>query len=210
MPLNKHPVYCVAITFKMTEQVEQWICIKFCVKLEHSSTEIIWMTQKAVAMGKPGDWQLHQNNVPTHASHLMQSFSEKHKIIQVTQSPYNPDFVPCDFWLSSKLKSPLKGKRFQITDETQENTIGQLIVIRTVWGLKVPTLKGTEVSLSCVQCFLYLVSSSKNVSSFHSTWLDTFWTDSYFSSLRRIKWGRYHYTPLMDPNTDVREDELSA
>ena len=54
----------------------------------------------------------------------------------------------------------------------------------------VPTLKGTEESLSCVQCFLYLVSSSKNVSSFHSTWLDTFWTDSYFSSLRRIKWGR--------------------
>ena len=26
-----------------------------------------------------------------------------------------------------------------------------------------PTLKGTEASLSCVQCFLYLVSSSINV-----------------------------------------------
>ena len=40
-----------AITFKMTEQVEQQICIKFCVKLEHSSAETIWMTQKATAMG---------------------------------------------------------------------------------------------------------------------------------------------------------------
>ena len=30
-------VYCVAITFKMTEQAEQWICTTFCVKLEHSS-----------------------------------------------------------------------------------------------------------------------------------------------------------------------------
>ena len=39
-----------------------------------------------------------------------------------------------------------------------------------------PTLKGTEVSLSSVQCFLYLVSSI-NVSIFHSTWPDTFWTD---------------------------------
>ena len=29
---------------------------------------------------------------------------------------------------------------------------------------KVITLKGAEVSLSCVQCFLYLVSSSINVS----------------------------------------------
>ena len=33
------------------EWVQQWICIKFCIKLEHSSTEIIWMIQKATAMG---------------------------------------------------------------------------------------------------------------------------------------------------------------
>ena len=37
---------------------------------------------------------------------------------------------------------------------------------RTVWGPKVPTLKGTETSLSYVQCFLYLISSSVNVSVF--------------------------------------------
>ena len=40
-----------------------------------------------------------------------------------------------------------------------------------------PTLKGTEVSLSCVQRFLYFVSSSINVSIFHSAWLDAFWMD---------------------------------
>ena len=39
------------------------------------------------------------------------------------------------------------------------------------------TLKGTEVSLSYVQCFFYLVSSSINISIFHITWLDTFWPD---------------------------------
>ena len=38
-------------------------------------------------------------------------------------------------------------------------------------------MKGTEASLPYVQCFLYLVRSSKNVSIFHITWLDTFWTD---------------------------------
>ena len=48
---------------------------------------------------------------------------------------------------------------------------------RTVGGPKVPSLKGTEVSLSYVQCVLYLVSSSINVSIFHITGLDTFWTD---------------------------------
>ena len=38
---------CVAVTFKMTERVEQQICIKLCVKLEHSSEETIWMIQQA-------------------------------------------------------------------------------------------------------------------------------------------------------------------
>ena len=47
-PLSKH-VYCVAVTFKMTEQVQQWICIKFCVMLEHSSMETIHMIQKTAA-----------------------------------------------------------------------------------------------------------------------------------------------------------------
>ena len=44
--MSEH-VYCVAVTFKMTELVEQRICITFCIKLEHSSVETIWMTQKA-------------------------------------------------------------------------------------------------------------------------------------------------------------------
>ena len=63
----------------------------------------------------------------------MQSFLVKHLITQVTQPPYNPDLAPCDFCLFPKLKSPLKGKRFQTIDEIQENMTGQLIVIgRTV------------------------------------------------------------------------------
>ena len=33
------------------ERVEQWICIKFSIKLEHSSMETIQMIQKAKAMG---------------------------------------------------------------------------------------------------------------------------------------------------------------
>ena len=39
-------MYCVAIAFKMTERVEQRICIEFCVKLEHSSMETIQIIQK--------------------------------------------------------------------------------------------------------------------------------------------------------------------
>ena len=47
MPLSEH-VYCVAIIFKMTERAEQQICIKLCIKLEHSSMETIWMIEKAL------------------------------------------------------------------------------------------------------------------------------------------------------------------
>ena len=50
MPLSEH-VFYVTVTFKMTERAEQWICIKFCIKLEYSSTETIQMIQKATAMG---------------------------------------------------------------------------------------------------------------------------------------------------------------
>ena len=75
------------------------------------------------------DWQLHHDNAPAHASHLVQSFLEKHQIAQVTQPPYRPYLVPCDFWLFPKLKSPLKGKKFQTIDEIEENTMGQLMVI---------------------------------------------------------------------------------
>ena len=83
----------------------------------------------------------------------MYRFLAKHQITQVTQFPYSPDLVLYDFWLFPKLKSPLKGKRLQIINDIQENMTGQLMMIgRTVWGPKVPTLKGAEASLSYAQC----------------------------------------------------------
>ena len=51
MLLSEH-VYCLAISFKMTEQEEQWICNRFCIKLEHSSPDTIQMIQKASSYGK--------------------------------------------------------------------------------------------------------------------------------------------------------------
>ena len=92
--------------------------------------ETIWVIHKATVMGNSyGDWQLHRDNMPAHASCLMQRFLVKHHITQVTQPPYNPDLASCDFWLFPKLMSPLKGKRFQTIDEIQENTMGQLMAI---------------------------------------------------------------------------------
>ena len=48
--LSEH-VYCVAAPFKLTEQVEQQIYIKFFIRLKHSFLETIWMIHKAAAKG---------------------------------------------------------------------------------------------------------------------------------------------------------------
>ena len=161
----------------MTEWVEQGIWIRFCIKFEHSSAKTIQMIQKAAAVGNC--WLVASyNNPPIHASRLMQTFLMKHQITQVTQPSYSPDLAVCDFWLFQKLKSPLKGKRFQTISEMQENTMEQLMEIgRTVWGPTVPTLKGTVrhhcPSIMFLVCFIFSI----NVSIFHITWLGTFWRD---------------------------------
>ena len=164
MLLSKH-VYCVAVIFKMTEQVDQQISTKFCVKLEYSSTETIRMIQKATAMGNwclaASSWQCACSCIMSCAVFVL----VKHQITQVIHLHYNLDLAPCNFWLFLKLISPLKWNRFQTVDEILENTIGQLMSTRrNVWGPKVSTLKGTEVSFSYVQYFLYLISCSLNVS----------------------------------------------
>ena len=104
-------------------------------------------------------------------------------------------------WLLAfpKTKSPLKGKRFQTNNGIQGNMMGQLIAIGTiVWGPNVLTLNGSEVSLFYVQCFLYLVFSSINVSIFHMTWLVLSGQPSYtwiieVAEVERWIWGEIYW-----------------
>ena len=152
-------VYYVAVTFKMTEQGEQRICIQFCTKPEHSSMETIWMILKATAMGcwwlTTSSWQCAHSRITSWANFLV-----KHQIIQVAQPCYSPHLVPCDFCLFPKLKSPLKGKRFHVVDKIQENTTGQRMAIgRTVWGPKYLLWRGLRhhYPMYNVSCILYLL-----------------------------------------------------
>ena len=131
-------VHCVSVTFKMTEQVEQRICIKFCIKLEHSSAETIPMIQKATAMG---NWWL-AASLCQHACSCVTSCAE---IFGETSNhpgdsaPLQPRF--CALQLLAFPESKITFEREEISDHwwVQENMIGQLMVIgRTVWGPKVP------------------------------------------------------------------------
>ena len=162
-------VYCMTIAFKMTEWVEQQICINLCVKLGYSPAETIQKIQKAAAMG---NWWLLASSQKCACSSIMScaEFFGETSNHRGDSAPYSPDLVPCNFWLFPKLKSPLKGKRFQ-TVEIQEN---MMVIGRTVWGSKMPTLKGTEVSLSYVAFLVSCVFFNKCL--YFSYWLDTFWT----------------------------------
>ena len=124
-------------------------------ELEHSSAETIQVIQKAAAVGK---WwlQLHHNNVPAHALHLVQFFG-KTSNHPGDSALLQPDLVPCNFRLFTKLKSPLKGNRFQTIYEVQENTMGQLMAI---WENCV-RFQGAYFEGDCgiiVLCTMFLVS----------------------------------------------------
>ena len=171
----------------MTEQVEQRICIKFCIKLDHSSAETIQMIQEAAAMGF---WWLaaSSDNAPAHALQLVQFFGETSNQ-PGDSAPLQPRFGTLQLLAFPKTKITFEreeisdcqwdlGKYDSTADGNWENYLRSQDAY----------FEG-DASLSYVQCFLYLVSSSINASIFHSTWLDTLWKDltSLSSSSQPIK-----------------------
>ena len=74
-------------------------------------------------------WMLHHDNVPAHASPLIRELLKKHETTVVPQPPYSLDLAPADFFLFPKLKSSLKGRRFQTVKEIEENSIRDLRAI---------------------------------------------------------------------------------
>ena len=97
----------------MTEQVEQQICIKCCIKLEHSSMETIWMTQKAAAMG---NWWLAAPS-QQHAHSCIMSCAE----FFCKTSSHPGDSAPLQPWfhvlrLLAFLKTKITLEREEISD----------------------------------------------------------------------------------------------
>jgi len=72
---------------------------------------------------------LHHDNAPAHALLLIHEFLAKQETIVVPQPPYSPDLASADFFLFPKLKSTLKGRRFQMIEEIKENSLQDLRAI---------------------------------------------------------------------------------
>ena len=60
-------------------------------------------------------WMLHHDNELAHASLLTSRYLAKHQTAVVPHPPCSPDLAPEDFFLFPKLKTTLKGRRFQTT-----------------------------------------------------------------------------------------------
>ncbi|KAJ4445629.1 hypothetical protein ANN_12311 [Periplaneta americana] len=85
--------------------------------------------RKRPDMWTANNWHLHHDNAPAHSSQLIHTFLAKHGITTVLQPPYSPDLAPCDFWLFPKLKTPLKGSRFESREEIMHNAMTELNTI---------------------------------------------------------------------------------
>ena len=122
-----------------------------------------------------GNWQLHHNNAPTHASHLLQSFFDEISSHPGDQPLYSPDLAPRKFWLFQKQNLFWKGRDFRASLRLRKIRWGSW------WWLgelcEVPRCLLWRGLRHHVLCTMVLVSSSINVSIFHITWLGTFWTD---------------------------------
>jgi len=74
-------------------------------------------------------WMLHHDNAPAHVSLLISIYLAKHQTSVVPHPPYSPDLAPADLFLFPKLKTTLKGRRFQTIEEIKENAIRELRAI---------------------------------------------------------------------------------
>jgi transposase len=75
---------------------------------------------------------LHHNNAPALTSLLIRSYLAKHHTSVVPHPPYSPDLATADFFLFPKLKTTLKGHRFQTTYKIQENATREMHISQKV------------------------------------------------------------------------------
>lgn len=69
---------------------------------------------------------LHQDNAPAHSARVTQEFLASTQLTLLPHPPYSPDLAPADFFLFSKIKKNLKGKRFDSREELLTALQGEL------------------------------------------------------------------------------------
>ena len=81
-----------------------------------------------------------------------------------------------------------KGRDFRPLMRSRKIWWGSWWQLRELCEVPSAYFEGDWGVFSYVQCFVYLVSSSIDVSIFHSAWLDTFWTDLGYTPMTDVCW----------------------
>jgi len=89
--------------------------------------DVLRRLRENVRRKRPQKWQNqnvinHHDNVPTHRPFKILQFFGQGQHASDPPSRYSPDLVPCDFFLLPKLKLRVKGRRFDTTEEIQEES----------------------------------------------------------------------------------------
>jgi transposase len=71
-------------------------------------------------------WMLQHDNAPSHLSFFVCDFLAIHAMTVLPQPPYSPDLAPADLFLFPKLKSTLKGCRFESIEAIKTNSLAHL------------------------------------------------------------------------------------
>jgi len=84
------------------------------------------VSRKRPEMWQNGKWKFHHDNAPAHTSLVMITHFAKNGTTVIPQPPYSPDVAPADIFLFPKLKSTLKGRRFDSIEDIKKNCTADL------------------------------------------------------------------------------------
>ena len=93
--------------------------------------EVMHRLREAVRKKRPdawweNQWMLQHYNMPSHSLFLVRDFLAKHATTVLPQPLYSPNLTPADFFLFPKLKSTLKGRRFESIEPIKTNLLAHL------------------------------------------------------------------------------------
>ena len=93
--------------------------------------EVMQCLREAVRKKRPdawweNQWMLQHYNMPSHSLFLVRDFLAKHATTVLPQPLYSPNLTPADFFLFPKLKSTLKGRRFESIEPIKTNLLAHL------------------------------------------------------------------------------------
>jgi len=81
--------------------------------------EILKLLRESVRKKRPELWPSYLVTMPQLKRHCLSASLAQTSITELEHPPCSPGLAPNDFWLFPKIKSALKGRRFQYIEDTQ-------------------------------------------------------------------------------------------